>query len=320
MASAIGANAALKNKINEASITTTDGKAKAPAQTVADYLKRMSGEIAKALPKHMDANRMARVALTTIRTTPNLLNCKIESLMAAVMQAAQLGLEPGLLGHCYIIPYGKEAQFIIGYKGMIDLARRSGNIESITVEPVYKNDYFKFKRGLSQDEFEHIPWDMRNDQAFDEPGELIRVYLIARFKDGGYYFHRMSKAEIDAHRKRSAAKNSGPWVSDYEEMAKKTVVRSAWKWLPISIDMAKQVESADETVKRDIAEDMSDVIDISAQISSEEVAKDIEGADGISASKAEDVSGQKQPPEREESLIEKHKRITGWLDESSEED
>lgn len=273
MASANGGNAALVNKMtggNSSPVGTQ--KAQTPAQTIADYLKRMAPEITKALPKHMDPDRLARVALTTIRTTPKLLECNIQSLMAAVMQSAQLGLEPGLLGHCYIIPYGKEAQFIIGYKGMIDLARRSGNIESITVEPVYKNDYFKFKRGLNQDEFEHIPWDMRDDKEFDGPGELVRVYLIARFKNGGYYFHRMSKSEIDAHRKRSKASGNGPWVTDYEEMAKKTVVRSAWKWLPISIDIAKQVLTSDETVKTDLAEDMTDIIDISGQVDIEDVA------------------------------------------------
>jgi len=273
MASVKGGNNALINKVagaNTPSVGTQ--KAQSPAQTIADYLKRMAPEISKALPKHMDADRLARVALTTIRTTPKLLECNVHSLMAAVMQSAQLGLEPGLLGHCYIIPYGKEAQFIIGYKGMIDLARRSGNIESITVEPVYKNDYFKFKRGLDKDEFEHIPWDMREDESFKESGGLVRVYLIARFKDGGYYFHRMSKSEIDAHRKRSKAGGNGPWVTDYEEMAKKTVVRSAWKWLPISIDIAKQVLTSDETVKTDLAEDMTDIIDISGQVNVEDDA------------------------------------------------
>lgn len=103
----------LKNKLAERA-NNTGAVAKSPANTIADYLKKMSPEIAKALPKHMDADRLARIALTTIRTTPKLLNCKIESLMAAVMQSAQLGLEPGLIGHCYIIPYGTEAQFQIG--------------------------------------------------------------------------------------------------------------------------------------------------------------------------------------------------------------
>lgn len=303
MASVNGGNTQLINKM--ANGTSQNQKAKTPAQTVASYIKQMGPEIAKALPKHMDPDRLARVALTTIRTTPKLLDCNIQSLMAAIMQSAQLGLEPGLLGHCYIIPYGREAQFIIGYKGMIDLARRSGNIESITVEPVYKNDYFRFKRGLDRDEFEHIPWDMREDAEFDNAGELVRVYLIARFKNGGYYFHRMSKAEIDAHRKRSKASGNGPWVTDYEEMAKKTVVRSAWKWLPISIDIAQQVAAADETVKNDIAEDMGDVVDISAQVSED---------DGNVVE--QDTSEPEAEPK--ESMKEKHARMVGRLKDSED--
>lgn len=246
----------LKNKLQ----TRAENKpqAKSPAQTVTDYLKRMGPEIARALPKHMDPDRLARIALTTIRTNPKLLSCNMQSLMAAVMQSAQLGLEPNMLGHCYIIPYGQEAQFQIGYRGMIDLARRSGNIQSIAAHEVYENDHFILKYGL-EDTLEHIPYHLREDRDIDEPGEIKGFYMVAKFKDGGHQIHYMSKKEVDAHRKRSKASGSGPWVSDYIEMGKKTVVRSAWKWLPISIEIMKQVETTDETVKREIAEDMTDV-------------------------------------------------------------
>jgi recombination protein RecT len=246
----------LKNKL--AQKASTPVKAANPANSVAEYLKKMGPQIARALPKHMDVDRLTRVALTTIRTTPKLLLCDINSLMAAVMQAAQLGLEPGMLGHCYIIPYGKEAQFQIGYRGMIDLARRSGHIQSIAAHEVYRNDFLKLEYGLD-DQLLHIPWHLREDKEFNEPGELKGFYMVAKFKDGGHQIHYMSKHEVDDHRKRSKAGNSGPWVTDYVEMGKKTVVRSAWKWLPISIEIAKQVAGSDETVKLDIAEDMSEV-------------------------------------------------------------
>lgn len=256
----------LKNKLAEragAPVKGTD-----PIRTVQAYIKAMGPEIAKALPKHMDPDRLARIALTTIRTTPKLLQCDVNSLMASVMQAAQLGLEPGLIGHCYIIPYGKEAQFIIGYRGMIDLARRSGNIQSISVHEVYKNDYFKLQYGL-EDTLEHIPYHLRDDKEFTEPGPLKGAYIVAKFKDGGHQIHYMSKQEIDDHRKRSKAGHNGPWVTDYVEMVKKTVVRSAWKWLPISIEVMQAVQGSDETVKREIAEDMTEVpaIDIDYSVS-----------------------------------------------------
>ncbi|HHV61117.1 MAG TPA: recombination protein RecT [Firmicutes bacterium] len=258
-------NGNLKDKLAERA--ATPARANDPANTVYAYLKKMGPEIARALPKHMDPDRLARVALTTIRANPKLLQCNIQSLMGAVMQAAQLGLEPGLLGHCYIIPFGNEAQFMIGYRGMIDLARRSGNIESIQAHEVYENDYFKLKYGL-EDTLEHIPWHLREDQKFDEPGAFRGCYMVAKFKDGGHQIHYMSKKEIDDHRKRSKTGNNGPWMTDYIEMAKKTVVRSAWKWLPISIEIMRQVESSDETVKKEINEDMtlvpdeSDVIEV----------------------------------------------------------
>jgi recombination protein RecT len=256
----------LKDKLKNANESKAVAK-KQPAtisETIDSYLKRMGPQIARALPKHMNADRMARIALTTIRTTPKLLTCSIDSLMAAVMQSAQLGLEPGLLGHCYIIPYGKEAQFIIGYKGMIDLARRSGNIQSIAAHEVYQNDFLHLEYGLNED-LKHIPWYIREDQESTEPGDFRGAYVVAKFKDGGHQIHYMSKREIDEHRKRSKSGNNGPWVTDYVEMAKKTVVRSAWKWLPISVEIAQQVQASDETVKVDIAEDMSDVptVDVS---------------------------------------------------------
>ncbi|RKD20988.1 recombinase RecT [Ammoniphilus oxalaticus] len=234
-----------------------------PANTIAAYLKRMAPEIEKALPAHMDADRLARIALTTIRTTPKLLECTIPSLMGAVMQSAQLGLEPGLIGHCYIIPYGKEATFIIGYKGMIDLARRSGNIESIYAHAVYKNDEFEYEYGLKPN-LVHKP-------AMSDQGDFIGAYAVAHFKDGGYQFEFMPKEEIDKRRNRSAASKGGPWVTDYEEMAKKTVVRHMWKYLPISIEI-QQAATQDEVVRKDITEDPMpvDVLDIPFEASDAE--------------------------------------------------
>jgi recombination protein RecT len=221
-----------------------------PANTIAAYLKKMGPEIEKALPSHMNPDRMARIALTTIRTNPKLLEASIPSLLGAVMQAAQLGLEPGLIGHCYLVPFrnGKtgqtDVQFIIGYKGMIDLARRSGQIENIYAHAVYSNDEFDYELGL-EPKLKHKPY-MEGDR-----GEFIGAYAVAHFKDGGYQFEFMPKSEIDKRRKRSKAANNGPWVTDYEEMAKKTVIRHMWKYLPISIEIQQQAMQ-DEVVRKDI--------------------------------------------------------------------
>lgn len=255
-------NQSLKNQLaNKAN--KTEAAAPTPAQTIAAYLKKMGPEIEKALPKHMDADRMARIALTTIRTNPKLLECSVPSLLGAVMQAAQLGLEPGLIGHCYLVPFknGKtgqtDVQFIIGYKGMIDLARRSGQIENIYAHAVYSNDEFDYELGL-EPKLKHKPY-MKGDR-----GEFIGAYAVAHFKDGGYQFEFMPKEEIEKRRKRSRAANNGPWVTDYEEMAKKTVIRHMWKYLPISIEIQQAVVQ-DETVKKDITADPEPVDYIEAE-------------------------------------------------------
>lgn len=219
-----------------------------PEQTVEAYMKKMAPRMAEVLPKHMDMNRMSRIALTTIRTNPKLLECAVPSLMGAVMQAVQLGLEPGLLGHCYILPYKREATFIIGYKGMIDLARRSGHIQSIYAHAVHENDEFEYELGLHP-KLEHRP-------SHGDRGAFIGAYAVAHFKDGGYQMEFMPKSEIEKRRKRSASANSSysPWSSDYEEMAKKTVVRYMFKYLPISIEVQTQVQQ-DEVVRKDITEE-----------------------------------------------------------------
>jgi recombination protein RecT len=249
----------LANKANGSNKTPVS-----PANTIAAYLKKMGPEIEKALPKHMDADRMARIALTTIRTNPKLLECSVPSLLGAVMQAAQLGLEPGLIGHCYLVPFknGKtgqtDVQFIIGYKGMIDLARRSGQIENIYAHAVYSNDEFDYELGL-EPKLKHKPY-MEGDR-----GEFIGAYAVAHFKDGGYQFEFMPKSEIDKRRKRSKAANNGPWVTDFEEMAKKTVIRHMWKYLPISVEIQQQA-AQDEVVRKDITSEpeLVDYIDVDA--------------------------------------------------------
>src|SRR6185369_3570445 len=156
--------------------------------------------------------------MTSIQRTPKLLDCTQASLLAAVIQSAQLGLEPdGVIGHAYLVPYGKVAQLIIGYKGLIDLARRRGHISTIYAQPVYEKDRYRMIRHIYRDDLEYEPADV------DDPGPLARVYAVARLRGGGEQFECMRKREIDAIRRRSRAAQDGPWVTDYDEMAKKTV-------------------------------------------------------------------------------------------------
>lgn len=269
-------NDSLKKQLAKRNGNGDNNKPVSPVQTIAAYLKKMAPEIEKALPKHMNAERLTRIALTLIRTNPALLECTVPSLMGAVMQAAQLGLEPGLIGHCYFVPFNskkkdangneyweKEVQFIIGYKGMIDLARRSGNIQSIYAHAVYEKDEFDFELGLHP-KLTHKP------SIEEDRGAFIGAYAVAHFKDGGYQFEFMPKSEIDKRRDRSpsAKKEYSPWHTDYEEMAKKTVIRHMWKYLPISIEIQQQA-AQDETVRRDINAEPESVYDNVVEITPE---------------------------------------------------
>ncbi|NPV52175.1 MAG: recombination protein RecT [Firmicutes bacterium] len=275
----VSVNSNLKDKLAERAAVAP--KAAGPADTIAAYLKRMEPEIKRALPKHMDPDRLTRIALTTIRTNPKLLKCSVQSLMAAVMTAAQLGLEPGLLGHCYIIPYSGEAQFQIGYKGLIDLARRSGNIESIAAHEVCENDEFEFEYGLNE--------KLRHKPALKDRGRVILFYAYAKFRDGGHQIEVMSIDEIEQIRKRSKAGNTGPWVTDYVEMGKKTVVKRLCKYLPISVEVMRGI-AQDETIKREIKEDMTEVPDVTETIDVTAAEVQDEGVEG----------SEKTPPESAE--------------------
>lgn len=217
----------------------------APAEKPKDIfgmLRVYSSEIARALPRHMTADRMARIVTTEIRRMPKLLACEAKSLFGAVIQCSQLGLEPGGgLGHAYLIPYGKECQLIIGYRGMIDLARRSGQMISLTGEAVYAKDKFEYELGL-EPRLKHVP------STDADRGELTYAYAVACLTGGGRQFVVLSRSDVERIKKRSKAAHSGPWVTDYDAMAVKTAIRRLFKYLPVSVELQRAVvldEAAD---------------------------------------------------------------------------
>lgn len=218
-------------------------------KTLAEIIKYRWSEIEAVMPKHLSSERLYQMTVSAINREPKLGQCELSTLLSCVMKCSALGLEPSAvdgLGRAYILPFYNnktrkmEATFILGYKGMIDLARRSGEIESIASRAVYEGDEFEYEFGLDE-KCRHVPHAIERT-----PGKLTHVYVVAKFKDGGYYLDVMTKAEVEAIRQRSKAKDSGPWSTDYEAMAKKTVVRRAFPYLPVSIE-AQGAASADET-------------------------------------------------------------------------
>lgn len=249
LAQTIGAKAAVPAKKKPASLVTT---------LLSDSFKK---QLALAVPKHLTPERMARIAVTELRKTPALLTTSPESFMGAVMQSAQLGLEPGsALGQAYLVPYGNTCQLIIGYRGMIDLARRSGQVLSLNAYAVREGDEFSYCLGLHPD-IQHVP--AADAKRSERP--ITFVYAVANLKGGGYQFEVMSAAEILSVRNSSASykrqKEKSIWGQYYEEMAKKTVIRRLFKYLPVSIE-ALQAASLD--AKREAGEKITelDTIDI----------------------------------------------------------
>lgn len=203
--------------------------------SIRTLLDKSKQQIRMALPSHLSPDRMLRITMTSIQKNPDLLDCTQESLLGAIIQSAQLGLEPdGVLGHAYLVPYGKVCTFIPGYKGLLQLARRSGEISTILAEVVHSKDVFEFELGINP-KLRHIPTDQEDE------GDFIAAYAVAKLKDGGVQFVVMRKNAIEKIRKRSASGNKGPWSSDFEEMAKKTVLRRLCKLLPCSVEMERAV-------------------------------------------------------------------------------
>lgn len=203
----------------------------------------------KALPKHMKPDRFIRVALTTMTKTPKLAQCDQASFFAALLTLSQLGIEPdGRRAH--LIPFENrkrgvvECQLIIDWKGLAELVMRSGLVSTLHADVVRTGDLFKYSAGELQD---HEPHFLRVDSAKPaKAGDIYAVYCVAKMKDGARKVDVMSLDEVEAIRRRSRSGNSGPWVTDWNEMAKKTVFRRLSKWLPLSPEFRDAIEADDE--------------------------------------------------------------------------
>jgi len=192
-------------------------------------------QLARALPRHLTPDRFVRVAITALTRTPKLAECTQESFMKCLLDLSAMGLEPdGRRAH--LIPYGKECTVIIDYKGIVELIRRSGDVVSIRAETVCEKDEFSWTDGAVSHK---INW--REDR-----GKVQAVYAESVMKSGEKQTAVMTKAEVEAIQKRSRAGNSGPWVSDWSEMAKKTAVRRLSKMLPLSSEIMDHVTKDDD--------------------------------------------------------------------------
>lgn len=247
-------------------------KALAPRSTTQELGALLNRDTTKAamaslVPRHLNAERLTKVALNCVAKTPALQGCSVASLYQCVITASELGLEPGgALGHAYLVPYGQTCTLIIGYRGLVELMRRSGDLSNIRAVIVRKGDRFDYEEGLSP-KLTHKPV-----VGSMEPMEL--VYAVATLKDGSQQFELMSRAQVEAIRAKSKAGKGGPWVDHFDEMAKKTVIRRISKLLPMSSEVADAIEK-----DGDMVDDFGEVVPSGAEETKKAVKRKLNIAD-----------------------------------------
>lgn len=289
-----------------------------PKEQIAYLLAKKKDEIAAMLPKHLNAERLLKVAQIAATTTPALLKCDVPSLIGAIAQCAQMGLEPNtVLGHAYLVPFntkrkdpdGSErwvnsVQVIIGYKGLIDLARRSGQIISIAAHEVRRNDKFELRYGLNE-KLDHVP-------AMGERGDLTGFYAVAMLKDGGHAMEFMSLEQVEAVRDGSQGwqqavkwkkQAAHPWSAHFVEMGRKTVIRRLAKYLPLSIEF-QLAASLDELAAAGKDQGLSIDGEFMPVSGAEDGAEDFSGAEdaapAIEDGRAEQAMRQAPPQQQAE--------------------
>lgn len=251
----------IAQKANTTAVARQDNGVKlTKSMSIAEMVKALEPEIKRALPSVLTPERFTRMALSAINNTPQLAECTPMSFIAALMNAAQLGLEPNTpLGQAYLIPYYNnkkkcyECQFQLGYKGMIELAYRNDRMQSIEAHTVYENDEFHYELGLTP-VLKHVP-------AWVDRGNMVGFYAVFHLENGGYQFEVMSKEDVDTFASmysKAFSSDYSPWRSSYEQMALKTVLKRLLKTAPMKTDFRKAI-SMDESIKTELAVDMSEV-------------------------------------------------------------
>ena len=220
---------------------TTEGQTE--IASLKDLIEARKGEIAKVLPSILPADQFTRLALNALISTKHLAECDMSTFYASIMTCAQLGLKPNVNGEGYLLPYfnGKtkryNCQFIPGYKGLMMLARRSGEIASIDAQTVYENDTFELSYGFE-------PCLIHKPLLTGDRGAVKGFYAAVILKDGGKNAFYMSVDDAQKYGKKySKTFSNGPWQTDFEAMAKKSCLRQVLKYCPCSSDVQKAIDA-----------------------------------------------------------------------------
>ena len=252
--------------------------------------------IEKSIPKHMTPERMLRIAFTTIQNTPGLADCTMYSLVAAVVEASQLGLEIDGRGLAYLVPFKDRAQLIVGYKGKVQLFYQTNMGKDIYAEAVYENDEFAYERGLN-------PILYHKPKFGGDRGKMIGVYCVAELVNGGKPFAVLNAKDIEKIKKVSPASSSSysPWNTWEEEMWKKSAVHRLSKMIPSSPEMQRAVMLEDQ-MRGGVSQTMADNVKlIGVTPDTPQTATDQNAADLKARVKKQQEDAQKPAQEEEQS-------------------
>ncbi len=218
------------------------------AQTIEQWISARAAQIDQILPRAIGVERFTRICLTEIGKNPELRACTPASVAGCLMLCAQLGLEPGPLGWAYLVPYKQECTFILGYKGIIELARRSGQMRDIETGIVHEGDAFDYRKG-SRRFLDHKP-----NLDRDAKDKILAYYAVVRLIRGGVEFEILTPSDVEAARMRSpmGRVGKGAWHTDYAQMARKTCVRRLSPYLPASVELARALHADEQAVSLDV--------------------------------------------------------------------
>jgi recombination protein RecT len=273
--------------------------AKQADKEIKEYLSAAVASLRSVANKYMDAERLVKIALVARAKTPLLMKCSRESILTSLMQAAEMGLEPNTpLQHAALVPRKNkrtgqyECNFMPMYRGLIELGRRSGVLQTARAVPIYECDEYAIEEGLVHTII-HKPNFRHAD--FGDPNKVIMVYAVAQLTGGGTEWTYMTGNQITRIQHRSPAGSDGPWVTDWEEMAKKTVIRRLFKLLPLTTNVAEAVaaDGGDEDVDFGVLAAAT-----AAQADAEEAGKviDIATATDGGAQLAQELTEKKKAP------------------------
>ena len=257
-------------------------------KTLNELIEASLPQLARALPEsYRKPERIARIALTCIRQNPDLAKCTPESFLGALFTAAQLGIDP-IAGRAYLLPFNnsrkkadgswhtiKECQFVLGYKGLVELFYRHEKALSLSWGIRHDRDYFQIEQGTSPS-LKHIPFEGAR-------GEIVGYWVVAHLTNGAASFHYMTREECLEHGKKHSKTfnkktntwfDSSPWLKDEEAMCLKTVLIQGAKIWPISIELQRALE-ADES-SREITRGTDDVLDVPSQVNWDDIASEVE--------------------------------------------